>query len=451
MPHAADPVLQLLEEERGKILLARVRGGLWILFLAIGIYGVGEAFVRPDSLSRLFAYRAYLLGEVLVAYVLVRLRTTPRWVTGVALVTFGAMCLSTTASSNYVGDIGTMTVLSVVLVLLSAAVFPWGVWPHGAVVAMVAVATFWNVYHVQGMVPPVFVLPGAAVLGIWFGSFYLRHEMARNRRAVAREAHERLRAEEQARQHQASLAHVARVSMMGEMAAQMAHELNQPLSAIVSYASGCIRRIRNGSERPEEILEALDQIAGQAVRASEILKRLRAFVRKGAPKRERVHINAVVRNALRFAEVEARDYGVSVRFEPAPYLPVIQADAVQLEQVVLNLVRNGFEAMRETNGRQRELVIRTGLDDHGFVRVSVRDSGAGVAADIADTLFEPFTTTKPDGLGMGLSISRSIIESHGGRLWMTQNAGAGATFEFTVPVAEGGHEHEQRADRFRRR
>jgi signal transduction histidine kinase len=163
-----------------------------------------------------------------------------------------------------------------------------------------------------------------------------------------------------------------------------------------------------------------------------------------------VQLNDLVRNALRFAEVEAKDYGVTVRFEPGPTVPPVKADAIQLEQVVLNLVRNGFEAMRKADGSNRELEIRTAIDDNTWVRCAVRDTGVGIPADIADTLFEPFATTKPDGLGMGLSISRSIIESHGGRLWAEPNPGAGATFQFTLPIVNGERAHGDRSDRLRR-
>jgi signal transduction histidine kinase len=446
---SADPIAALLEEEKDRLLTERVRGGLWLLLATVSVYGAGEILLRPAALSRLFPYRAFILVVVVVAQITLRLRPTRRWTSAVALVTLGAVCTSAVASGNFTGDIATMTVLSVVLVILSAAVIPWGIWCHGALVAMVALAMFWNVYVVQGVLPPLYILPGAAVLAVWFGSFYLHHELERSRRMVAREAFERKRAEDQARQHEAALAHVARVSMMGEMAAQMAHELNQPLAAIVSYARGCTRRMQSGAERPAEILDVLDQISAQAVRASEILKRLRAFVRKGEPRRERVQLNDLVRNALRFAEVEAKDYGVTVRFEPTPTVPPVKADAIQLEQVVLNLVRNGFEAMRKADGSNRTLEVRTAIDKGGWVRCAVRDTGVGIPADIADTLFEPFATTKPDGLGMGLSISRSIIESHGGRLWATPNAETGTTFQFTLPIVNGGGAHGDRSNRLR--
>jgi len=447
--YAADPVRTLVEAEKDKLLLQRIRGSLWLLLLTVSVYGLGEMVLLPQTFSRVSVYRIYVVLVTMAGITLLHFYPTRRLATIVALLTLGTLCGSAVASGNLTGDVATMTVLSVVLAILSATIFPWGVYEHAVLVALVALATFWNVYEVQRAIPPLYVLPGAAVIVVWVGSFYLLHDLERKRRAVAREAYERRRAEEQAREHQAALAHVARVTTMGEIAAQMAHELNQPLAAIVSYAGGCIRRMRGGTERPGEILEALDQISEQAVRASEILKRLRAFVRKGEPRRERIRINEVVQNAIHFAEVEAKDYGVAVRFEPAS-VPEVRADPIQLEQVVLNLVRNGFEAIREANGPNKELVIRTALDN-GNVQVAVRDNGTGIAAEIAETLFEPFATTKANGLGMGLSISRSIVESHGGRLWATANPGSGTTFHFTLPIATGERSDGKRADSFRRR
>jgi len=451
MGATADPIVGMLEEEQARLLFQRVRGGLWLLFFAVSAFGLGEILLLPETPYRLSQYRLFVLVVAVMAEVALRLRSTPRWATGVALVTLGVVCFSAAAGANFTGEVATMTVLSVVLVILSAAVFPWGIWPHALLVAMVAVATIWNFYTVRGAIPPrLYALPAAAVLTVWFGSFYLRHELERNRRAVAHETLERKRAEEQARAHEAALAHVARLSMMGEMATQMAHELNQPLAAIVSYAKGCMRRMQAGTEHPPEILEVLDLISEQALRASEVLKRLRAFVRKGEPRHERVRLNDVVRNAIRFADLEAKDYGVSVRFHPAPGLPAVRADAIQLEQVVVNLVRNGLEAMREDGSNDREIAIRTLSGKDGCVQVDVQDTGGGISAEIADTLFEPFATTKPDGLGMGLSISRSIIESHGGRLWATPNSGNGATFHFTLPAEDGEDRHGNRGNRFRR-
>jgi PAS domain S-box-containing protein len=251
---------------------------------------------------------------------------------------------------------------------------------------------------------------------------------------------DRKRAEEAARQHQAELAHVARLGTMGGMAAGLAHELNQPLAAIVSYARGCIRRIRGGAE-PPELIEALEHIATQAVRAGEVIRRIRNFARKEEPKREPVDVNELVREAVRFSESEARKQEVAIRLSLTARLPLVEADSVQVEQVLINLLRNAFDATRDSDSDRAEVLVETALDGRDGVVVRVRDWGKGILPAIADRVFDPFFTTKPTGLGMGLSISRSLIEAHGGRLWATPNPDRGTTFHFTLPLATGGRSH----------
>jgi two-component system sensor kinase FixL len=252
---------------------------------------------------------------------------------------------------------------------------------------------------------------------------------------AARDITERKQAEAEARQHQAELAHLLRVGTIGEMAAGLAHEINQPLSAIVSYAKGCARRMRASREPSPELLDAMEQIAAQAVRADQIVRRLRSFVRKQEPKRERVDLNDLVRDVARLAVSETRQHKTTMRLHLAAELPPIQADGIQIEQVILNLVRNGLEAMHHPSAEEAVLSIRTAVNDDDTVEVAVSDSGEGLAPEHADKMFDPFFTTKAHGLGMGLSISRSIIEAHGGRLWATPNPERGATFRFTVPVS----------------
>jgi len=437
-----------LDAERERSLVQRIGVGLWLMLLTVCLYGLLEEAVFPDAPYRLRQYRVVFLGVVVAAQIALRIRPTRGWATGAALLVVAAACTATAATGNLTGDAATTALLAVALVILSATFLPWGFWPHTALVVITGVTTLWNVSQVQGVITPGLTLSGSLFVGVWLGAFYLLHEMEKNRRAVVRETLERKRAEDKAHQHQAALAHVARVSVMGELAGQLAHELNQPLSAIVSYAKGCTRRMQSGSGQPGEMVEVLDQISEQAVRASEILRRLREFVRKGEPRRERVQVNDVVRNAIHFAEVEAKDYGAAVRFNRDGHLPVVEADAIQLEQVVLNLVRNGFESMRES--RRGELLVRTVTEGNESIRVEVCDAGCGIEADIVESLFEPFATTKPDGLGMGLSISRSIIESHGGRLWATPNTDGGTTFHFTLPIAGGKSFYAGRSNRFRR-
>jgi PAS domain S-box-containing protein len=243
---------------------------------------------------------------------------------------------------------------------------------------------------------------------------------------------ERKRTEEAARQHQAELTHVLRVTSMGEMAAGLAHEINQPLTAIANYAQGSVRRLRANPPQVEPVLAVIDHIAAEALRAGEIIRRLRSLIRKEAPRQDWVDLNEVVAEVMRLLEPETRQHGVTVRVHPEVRLPALLADRIQIEQVILNLVRNAVDAMCEELGR-RELDIRTAVGDD-LVEVSVRDTGPGLPAALVDRIFDPFFSTKPTGLGMGLSISRTIIEAHQGRLWATAPAGGGAMFHFTLPV-----------------
>jgi PAS domain S-box-containing protein len=244
---------------------------------------------------------------------------------------------------------------------------------------------------------------------------------------------DRKRAEEEARLHQQELAHVLRRSTMGEMAAMFAHEVNQPLSAIISYAKGCAHRLRAGSLSPEALLPALDEIVSQAVRAGEIIRRLRRFVGKGELQRQPLNLNDLVNEVLHFVTAEAREHDVRLHVELAAGLPSLEGDGVQIEQVILNLLRNALEAIYEDPGEQPLLTVRTQRVD-ADVEVAVRDSGAGLRPDIAADVFEPFVTSKSAGLGMGLSICRSIIDAHGGRVWSTANPDRGMTFHFTLPL-----------------
>lgn len=259
---------------------------------------------------------------------------------------------------------------------------------------------------------------------------------------IARDITERRLAEEQARQHHAELAHALRLGAMGEMAAEFAHELNQPLAAIVNYAKGCVRRLQSGAQ-PDELYQALEHISHEAVRGSEIIRRIRNFVRKDAPRRERIDLNGLVQETVGFAKNEAQRYGIPMRLTLSAQPVEVDGDAIQIEQVILNLLRNGLEAMGEPGqaASGAELEIETATDGNGTVTVSVRDRGKGLPPGLGDRIFDPFVTTKPTGLGMGLSISRSIVESHGGRLWATANADCGTTFAFTIPRPDGDPPH----------
>lgn len=245
---------------------------------------------------------------------------------------------------------------------------------------------------------------------------------------------ERKRAEQKARQHEAELAHMARLNIMGEMAAGLAHELNQPLSAIVNYAHGCVRRLRSHGDSSAELLDVLEQVCTQAERAGEIIRRVRNFVRKQGPQRAPVDINALIGEVASFIESDVNRDRITLRFELTQGLAPVIADKIQIEQVVLNLLRNAIDAIKSAASYRRELILHTEPRGDGTVEVSVSDTGVGIPEDMMEHVFEPFVTTKRDGMGMGLSISRSIIDTHGGRLWTEPRVGGGAVFRFTLPI-----------------
>ncbi len=279
-------------------------------------------------------------------------------------------------------------------------------------------------------------LDGGDVRWLLSRSLFLRDAAGRAVRCVGAlsDVTTRRQAEETARQRQSELAHVLRVSTMGEMAAGLAHEINQPLAAIVNYARGGSRRLRAADSDPKHLEAALEEIAAEALRAGEIVRRLREFVRKEPLRREPVDVNSLVTDAVRLMRGGGADPSMGVELELLPMLPPVYADRLQLQQVVLNLARNGLEAMQAAGGGTARLRIRTALVGDA-VEVAVMDRGEGVPEGMRERVFEPFFTTKAVGLGMGLSISRSIIDAHGGQLRCTANDEHGATFSFTVPLA----------------
>ena len=264
-------------------------------------------------------------------------------------------------------------------------------------------------------------------------------ELAEANRRLRVEMEERRRAEEQVQQHQAELAHVARLSTVGEMVAELAHELNQPLSAISSYAQACKRLLHgDGADQAEELSAALNQVSEQTDRAAEIVRRLRRFVAKAKPAETALDLNAVIRDVAELMSIDARTAKAEVALELTEPLPPVVGDRIQLEQVLVNLMRNGFEALRESEYEPRRLTVRTTVDGRqGSVVVDVEDNGVGIRPEAADRVFDRFFTTKPDGMGMGLSISRSIIENHGGRLWVAPASERGAAFRFILPIDNG--------------
>jgi len=247
---------------------------------------------------------------------------------------------------------------------------------------------------------------------------------------------ERKRAEEELHKAQSELAHVTRVMTMGELAASIAHEVNQPLAAIVANGSACLRWLMGDSPDLGEARESAQRIIRDGKRASDVISRIRGLVRKTALEKTPLDINQAVREVINLTQSEAVGKGVALRTELASELPFVPGDRVQLQQVILNLVMNGIEAMNTVTDRPREMLIRSSHYESDKVLVAVQDSGIGIDSQNLEKIFDTFYTTKSQGMGMGLAISRSIVENHGGRLWATANEGRGATFQFTL--ATGG-------------
>jgi NO-binding membrane sensor protein with MHYT domain len=249
---------------------------------------------------------------------------------------------------------------------------------------------------------------------------------------------ERRRAEEALRQAQANLAHLSRVMTLGELTASISHEVNQPIAAISTNGQVCLRLLALETPRPDEMRAALERIVRDANRAGEVIQRIRALAKRSEPQMVSLYINDVIREAILLVQREVLSHGVSLRTELASGLPQVLGDRVQLQQVVINLLINGVEAMAPIKDRPHEIVIRSQQHEGGQVLVAVLDSGIGLDSETAERLFSAFFTTKPSGMGMGLSISRSIIRAHGGRLWASPNADHGAAFQFTVPTSGSG-------------
>ena len=243
--------------------------------------------------------------------------------------------------------------------------------------------------------------------------------------------------EQRERERQAEVAHCARLSTIGEMASALAHELNQPLCAIASHAKGALRMMKSGGWDSDELLDAMEEAGTQAERAGEIIRRMTRLVHKKGPHRSSVNIENVIDEAISLIEHEARLRGTTIRqVELSEKPPMLGVDRIQIEQVLVNLLRNSFEAMDSINKSKRRITIEVSTDENDTVQVAVSDAGKGFPAENIERIFEPFFTTKSQGLGIGLSISRSIIEAHGGRIWAEHNRAGGATFRFTLPTGK---------------
>lgn len=255
--------------------------------------------------------------------------------------------------------------------------------------------------------------------------------------AVVEDLTDQKRVEEALQITQAELCHVSRLTTMGELTASIAHEINQPLTAITNNSNGCLRLLADGNLKTEVLRQALDEIVADSSRASAIIARIRAFINKAPSEKNELDINDVIQEVLALTGRQLSENRILLEHELTEGLPRVLGDRVQLQQVLLNLIMNGIEAMTVVINLPRCLRVQSGIDESGNVKIAVRDSGAGLGLH-ADRVFTPFFTTKPNGMGMGLPISRSLIEAHGGQLWPAPNSPHGAVFYFTLPAAARG-------------
>ena len=252
---------------------------------------------------------------------------------------------------------------------------------------------------------------------------------------------ERRQTEDRVRRREAELAQVLRASTLGEMGATLAHEVNQPLTTVISISDVCLRKLRSQTCRPEELESMLEHVCEQGERAAKIIRRIGRFVRRSTPDISPTHVDDMVSEAVELLKSELRRNNVELRLELKRGLPAVSVDRIEIEQVLLNLLKNGSDALSEVLTGKRELAIQTSMSGEDMVEVSVSDTGSGLADDAVQNAFEPFFTTKPNGTGMGLSISRTIIEAHGGRLWWSNRDGCGTIFSFTLPIDRRAPRH----------
>lgn len=255
---------------------------------------------------------------------------------------------------------------------------------------------------------------------------------------VFRDISERKKAEEESRRHQSELAHMARLNTMGEMASGIAHELNQPLTAIATNAYASIQMLESGNISNEKLADIMEKIGHQAERSGEIIRQLRQFVRKEEPQRCPLDLNELIEEVLMLLRPEVNKAGVTIQRNLDRSIKKVMAQRIQIEQVILNLVKNAIEAMVNSGAQTRKLAITTEMGGKHGVIVSVEDSGPGISSEMRDGLFDPFITSKKKGLGLGLSISQGIIEAHQGNLYLDSSTGEGAIFRFALPVDHGG-------------
>jgi signal transduction histidine kinase len=421
---------QLYRTEGRRLHAARVPL-TYTVFLFFGALATGLEFVSYPERRRamLVAYAAFVL---ICLATMALVRRFPQWATAVSVLANNALILC--AAAYYMTTRGVPEALALTLVLFLTALPLLNAAGAGVqALSCLGALVGYPLVLLAGAEPRLPVSYGlTAILGA-VAVTVLGADLLDYGRRVAFYSREALRAGEEAvRRHQAELAHVARVSLIGEMAAGLAHELNQPLSAVVNFTRGCERRLRLGGAVSAEIVDALEQASAQALRAAEIVRRMRNFVRKEEPRLSRVDLNDLVRKVAQLAEPDGRHQGIRVHLALASSVPEVCVDSIQIEQVILNLVRNGFEAMNDGALVEKTLSVHTAAPDDAHVDVAISDTGIGLAPDLRERIFEPFFSTKPSGLGLGLSISRSIIKAHGGRLSVESDIGRGTTFRFTL-------------------
>jgi C4-dicarboxylate-specific signal transduction histidine kinase len=412
----------------------------------------------PTFLFKLFGIGCAVVGFVVIGRPWARRRA---WGLSIVVISIGYVLTGADRIVSHEGEYQTTTLLFVGAALTTGAIMPWGIVAQALTVSVAAIVLVVAVVLHDGTLASVSRDPATAVMIAFALSLAAANEVTRYRAQLRRELLDRRRAEVAVRRlaarleqrvaertlaleeahaalnhHQAELAHALRLHTVGEMAAALAHEINQPLCVITNYAQGGLQRLRAGPVDPAALRTAFEEIAREGLRAGNIIRGLRNLVQRETAVTDGVDVNALAADALRLIEPQARVHGVSVRLERSTFLPAVQADGTQIEQVMLNLMLNGMQAAAASRGR-REVVVATVARD-GAIEVTVSDTGPGLTDDIERRIFTPFFTTKAQGLGLGLAISRSIVESHGGRLWATSRPGAGATFRFSIPVGDRG-------------
>ncbi len=443
------------------LLVRRTRLVLLMCVAGAATFSLLDLLAWRPELLRTFLFKLFGITCAVVTYALMGRPWVLRraWGLSVLVISIGYLLTGADRIVGHGGEYQTTTLLFVGAALTTGAIMPWGVLAQLITVTIAASILGSAILLHDGTLAAVNRDPATAVAIAFLLSLVAANEVTRYRVQLRRELLERRRAEaavrrlaarlehrvtertlalEQAHaalnQHQAELAHALRLHTVGEMAAALAHEINQPLCAITNYAQGAVQRLRAGPVDPATLRTAFEEIAREGLRAGDIIRGLRNLVQRETAVSEGVDVNALAADATRLLEPQARVHGVTLRLEPATTLPALQADGTQVEQVMVNLMLNGIQAAAAATTGSREVVVTTSVQN-GAIEVAVRDTGRGFEPDVEERIFTPFFTTKTQGLGLGLAISRSIVECHGGRLWAVSHPDAGATFRFSLPLA----------------